>query len=150
VARVRFDAFDAGVRFFTADAGMSSSAGSAPVMVSSASSWTSGVFSHGIFLLERVVLDFVTRPSLSSLKLLVALLSFLVCAGMGFAGCLAAGAAFGLVGFATRDATFERGGRGIVASGQCEYLGMLGVERRRMSVVAIGMKWAATVREQWG
>jgi hypothetical protein len=63
---------------------------------------------------------------------------------------LAAGAAFGLVGFATRDATFERGGRGIIASGQCEYLGMLGVERRRMSVVAIGMKWAATVREQWG
>lgn len=38
VARVRFDAFDAGVRFLIDDTGMSSSAGSAPVMVSSASS----------------------------------------------------------------------------------------------------------------
>ena len=122
MARICFDAFDAGVRVFVADKDVSSSAGSAPVMVSSGSSWTSGVFSRGIFLCERVDLVLVTRPSLSSLKLLAALLT-LVCAGVGFAGCLGAGASFGLVGFATRDATFERGGRGIVAIRPRDYFG---------------------------
>jgi hypothetical protein len=118
VARVCFDAFVAGVRFLVNNIGVPSSAGSAPVMVSSASSWTSSVFCGGVFLRERVVRDLVTRPSLSSLKLLADAPTFFVCAGMGFAGCLRAGVAFGLVGFATRDATFERGGRGIVGGRQ--------------------------------
>lgn len=84
-----------------------------------------------MLLRDRVDLVLVTRPSLSSLKVLTGPRVFLVDAGTDCGCCLAAGAALGLVGFATRDATFARGGRGILASSQCEGLEAMSSRRSR-------------------
>jgi hypothetical protein len=91
--------------------------GSAPVISRSASLEAADLPRAGA---PRVDLVFVTRPSLSSLKLSIAAAAFLVCFAVGFvtagAACLRA------TGFATRvvvafDWIFARAGRGIVAIG---------------------------------
>jgi hypothetical protein len=109
VACCFFDAFAAGVWGFLVERLTSSPVGSAPVIVSSAASKSSGVLSSNTLLLGRMDLDFVTKPSLSSLKLCAASLTILVCVTVLFVGCLR-----GAV-FATRDVTLVLGGRGIVA-----------------------------------
>ena len=132
-----FDAFTAGVRFLVNDSGTSSGAGSAPVIVSSASLTSSGVFSHGILRLGRVDFDFVTNPSLSSLKVLVVSLAFLVCKVVAFVCCLR-GADFG---FATRvddNATLALGGRGIVAHNHRDVVKAIGSELSPVNFVASG------------
>lgn len=117
--------------------------------MSSASSCTSGVFSQGIFRRDRVDLDLVTRPSLSSLKLVVVSAVLLGGGGMDLGCSLAAGAAFGLVGFATRDATFALGGRGMAAGRRCKLVEVRSREWCRGKVHAIGLEGAATVQWQW-
>ena len=116
VARVPVDAFEAGVRGLEAATGVVCSVGSAPVISRSASLTAAEVRAPR---LPRVGLVFVTRPSLSSLKLSIAAAAFLVCFAVGFvtagAACLRA------AGFAMRvvvavDCIFARAGRGIVAS----------------------------------
>jgi hypothetical protein len=111
VLRVALVAFDAGVRFLVVLIGTSSAFGSAPVIIRSASSTGSGVFSKGFLLRPRVDFACVTRPSLSSLKLFTVSVTF---AGLvaGFATSLGGAA------FATRvvaDVILVRLGRGIVA-----------------------------------
>ena len=67
---------------------------------------------------------------------------------MGLVVCLRAGAAFagGLVGFATRDATLDRGGRGIVASESRVWCDVVDYVRSFMIVFAIGSKWVTRLR----
>lgn len=110
--RVLFDAFDAGVRFLVEGMGTSSAAGSAPVIIRSASSADSMPFLSGR-LPGRVAVDFVTSPSLSSLKLVIALLAFAVFVDAAGLGSCVRGAVF-----ATRvvaDVILVLFGRGIVA-----------------------------------
>lgn len=89
-------------------------------MVKSASENGSGVFSQGILLLGRLDFALVTSPSLSSLKLVMYSLGFLVLVEVAFASCLRA-TGFGFAaGFATRvvdGATLALGGRGILLYG---------------------------------
>lgn len=102
------DAFDAGVRVFFEDVATLSPAGIAPVMLKSASSILSAGCAFGI--LVRVDFDFVTSPSLSSLKLLTGSTVSLSFAGADL-GCSFRGA-----GFATRavvDVILVLFGRGI-------------------------------------
>lgn len=113
VVRARFGALDTGVRFLAEGIDVASSAGNAPVMVNSASSLRPVSFPPRR---ERVVVVLVTNPSLSSLKLLIISLT-LVARVVTALVCCFCGAT---VGFATRDATLARGGRGIVADDRGE------------------------------
>jgi hypothetical protein len=101
VARVRFVAFDAGVRFLGDEGGSPSAAGSAPIP-----------FFNGSLRAGRAVFDLVTSPSLSSLKLRIASLLFAGRVVVDFA------CAVRVADVATRvvaDVIFVRFGRGIVA-----------------------------------
>jgi hypothetical protein len=111
--RVALITFAAGVRFLVVLVGKSSTAGSAPVIIRSASSTGSGVFSRGFLVRARSDFDFVTNPSLSSLKAFPVPLTF--------AGFVVAGFATSLRGaaFATRavvDVILVLLGRGMVAA----------------------------------
>lgn len=131
-----FDPFTAGVRRLVDDTG-TSWAGSAPVIVSSASLTSSGVFSPGILRLGRVDFDFVTNPSLSSLKVLTVSLEFMACMVVALAYCLRGAG----LGFATRvadNATFALGGRGIVAYNHSDVAKAGGIELCPVTVVASG------------
>lgn len=107
--------FDTGVRFLIEgiEIETSFSVWSAPVIVKFVLFTFSEVLALAILRIVRVDMDLVTRPSLSSLKELTASAIFFVClvVVVALASCLR-GAGFG---FATRDATFARGGRGINA-----------------------------------
>ena len=106
-----------------------------------------GDFCAGAPRYARVGLMFVTRPSLSSLKLCRAALAFLVCFVVGF---VAAGAAcLRVVGFATRvvvvafEVILARAGRGIVANNyRCEWLWVCLI-RLRVKAIQGGLKWWA-------
>lgn len=86
----------------------------------------------------RVDLDFVTKPSLSSLKLLIASVILVVFVVERFTtlGCFAT--ALGGAAVATRavaDVILVRFGRGIVKTIYCELLGFRRVARRQASAV---------------
>jgi hypothetical protein len=118
VDRVSLDAFDAGVRFFVRLTGTSSAAGSAPVIIMSASSTGSGVFPEGFLLVVRVAFVLVIRPSLSSLKLFAASTVLTALEMAGFAVSL------GGATFATRvvvDVILVRFGRGIFVVDNYQY-----------------------------
>lgn len=118
VLRTRFDTCDDGVWFSVASIDPAPVAGSTPVIIKSASSTGSGVFCRGMRRWVRVDFDFVTKPSLSSLKLLMASTVLVVIAVARFAvvlGCFAT--TLGGAAFATRvvvDVILVRFGRGIV------------------------------------
>lgn len=137
LVRPVFDEVTVGVRFLVDGTGISSWAGSAPVIVSSASLTSSGVFSHGILRLGRVDLDFVTNPSLSSLKLLTVSIAFVTLMVVVFACCLR-GAGLGCATRVVEDATFALGGRGIVAHSHRDVVQAIGREPSPANVVAGG------------
>lgn len=116
VFRVLLGAFDAGVRFLVDLIGISSAAGSAPVMIRSASSTGSGVCCPGLLRLGRVDVALVTKPSLSSLWFVTVSLALVSLVTVDFVGSLR-----GAV-FATRvvvDVILVLFGRGIVAMNCC-------------------------------
>lgn len=111
--RVLVDAVETGVRFLVDGIGTSSAAGSAPVIIRSASSTVSSSFLSGVLLLERVGFDFVTSPSLSSLKLWMLLLALVRLDATGLGSSLRG------AGFATRvvvDVILVLFGRGMFAT----------------------------------